>query len=159
MRPRTFSPCCVTEPTVPSGDSPSVSPSAAPADGVFVGPGPPRVARLHQPPGAEDHPDGASARPLRLTAPRPGRLGDPQGRQWPTLLLQPLHPGEDLEAAASQGRRHGPCGPPQHRRECRGESRAVGGREEQGPVVVLVDWMVAKIWPNEMNHMFENQSF
>lgn len=121
LRLRNFSTCCITEPTALSGDSRSVSPCAAPADAVFVRPWPPRVTRLHQPPGAEDHPDGASARPLRLPVTCPGGLGDPQGRQWPTLLLQPLHPGEDLEAATSQGRWHRPHGAPQHRREFRGE--------------------------------------
>lgn len=124
MRPRNFSPCYITEATAPSGDSQCVSFSAIPADGVFR-PGPPRVARLHQPPRAEDHPDGTSTLPFRLPTTCFGGMGDPQGHQWPTLLLQPLHPGEDLEAATSQGRRHRPHGAPQHRRECRGESQVV----------------------------------
>lgn len=98
-----------------------------PSDGVFVRPGPPRVTSLHQPPGTEDHPNGTTARPLWLAPPRSGWLGDPQGPQRQTLLLQPLHSREDLEAAASQGHQHGPRGSPQHRRKHRGKGHTVGG--------------------------------
>lgn len=117
-----------------------------PSDGVFVRPWPPRVARLHQPPGTEDHPDGAAACPLQLPPPCPGRLGDPQGPQRQTLLLQPLHPGEDLETATSQGQQHGPRRAPQHGRKQRGKGHTVGGQEH---ITGLGRCLNISIWQDE----------
>lgn len=98
-------------------------------DGILVRTRPLRVARLHQPPGAEDHPEQPAPLSRWLSSPRAGRLGDLQGPERQALLLQPLHPGEDLEAAPSQGHQHRELQrrEPQRGRELRGTCRLTVG--------------------------------